>query len=310
MLYKSLFSIILYCLLTLKPALHLAGAEPSKDVVFTQFSVNTIQYTVADGRPLLMDIYQPVGGDTTALRPLVILAHGGSFLSGNRRTEYEERVPAICRQLALRGYVAVSIDYRLSNLVGMATKKSAYKEIMQSVADGRCSVAWFVNDITKRNTYRIDKNKLFFGGNSAGGILAEQLAFLDSDAVCKPVLQKAIRKYLNNVCPLPPHTLRGVISLAGAVLDTNIIHPSPIAVLHIQGDADHVVPYGYKRAISGLAPFKLAGLGADRARYISCRLNFKEYVFKNAGHTPWDKDDDAFNIVFQQLLTFLQKETK
>ena len=279
------------------------GAQRFKDVVFKQVTIDSITYCTAGGKPLLMDIYQPLG-DTALLRPLVILAHGGSFMHGDR---HSDRLPAMCRELAQRGYVAVSIDYRLTNLAAMAARPSAYRAIIRSVADGRASVAWFLREIDNDNTYRIDKNKIFFGGSSAGAILAEQLGFIDSAAECKPVLAKAVRKFLPDSSALPLRAIRGIISLAGAVLDTIIISVGQPALLHIHGDADHIVPYGYKRAVDGLAPFRMAGLAGSRPRYISQHLNFTEYVFKNAGHTTWDQSDADFEIVMQQVIAFLLK---
>ena len=81
-------------------------------------------------------------------------------------------------------------------------------------------------------------------------------------------------------------------------------------MLHIQGDADHIVPYMYKRPIHGIAPFKLAGLGASRPRYISQRLDVSEYVLIKAGHTPWDSDSKTLNLVVEQMIGFLNKEMK
>jgi len=253
-----------------------------------------------------MDVYQPVG-DTASLRPLVILAHGGSFIHGTR---HSERIPVICRELAMRGFVAVSIDYRLTNMLGLASRHSAYSKIIKAVADGRNSIRWFIRDAVKGNTYRIDTRRIFFGGSSAGAILAEQLAFIDSAGGCPPLLRKVVNKYLPDSAALPAHTLRGAISLAGAVLDTGLIHTGQPPILHIQGDADNIVPYGYKRPVNGIAPFLLAGLGASRPRYVSQRLDFSEYVFKNGGHTPWDHDREALKIVLAQMIVFLNREMK
>lgn len=296
---KILVFILTVCQLA---ALAIAGGnENNKNIAFTQITVDSLVYSTPGGKPLLMDIYQPVG-DTAPLRPLVILAHGGSFMHGNR---HSERIPAICRELARRGYVAVSIDYRLTNLAVMAARSSAYRAMIKSVADGRASVAWFLRDIANTNTYRLDKNRIYFGGTSAGAILAEQLAFIDSASECNRALCRAVRRFLPDTGTLPPHTIRGVISLAGAVLDTNIISASQPAMLHIHGDADRIVPYGYKRAVNGWAPFKMAGLAGSKARYTSQHLNCTEYVFKNAGHTPWDQSDADFEIVMQQIIEFL-----
>lgn len=298
---KMLLFVFALCLYL--PKLKAAGTERYKDLVFAQYTVDSLTYTTHSGKPLLMDVYQPMG-DTSALRPLVILAHGGSFMHGNR---HSDRQPAMCRALAQRGYVAVSIDYRLTNLAVMAAKPSAYRAMIKSVADGRASIAWFLRDIANGNTYRVDKERIYFGGSSAGAILAEQLAFIDSAAECKGSLCKAVSRFLPDTGALPPHTIRGVISLAGAVLDTSIISADQPALLHIHGSADRIVPYGYKRAVQGLAPFKMAGLAGSKPRYTSQHLTYTEYVFKNAGHTTWDANDADFEIVMHQIVEFLRK---
>ncbi|HLP20739.1 MAG TPA: hypothetical protein VK174_10575, partial [Chitinophagales bacterium] len=71
-----------------------------------------------------------------------------------------------------------------------------------------------------------------------------------------------------------------------------------------------IVQYGYKRAVKGWAPFKMAGLGGSRQRYTSQKLNYTEYVFPKAGHTPWDRDDAMFEIVMQQVVDFLWREVR
>lgn len=283
-----------------------AGFVRYKDAVFTQLKIDSVQYTVADGHGLLMDIYQPVG-DTVALRPLIILAHGGSFMHGDRKCD---RMPTMCAQLANRGYVVASIDYRLARLSQMASKKGALKEMIKAVADGRSSVAWFLKDISSGNAYRIDKNKIFFGGSSAGAILAEHLGFICNAASCNKGLCKVVTNYLPDSAALPTHTIRGILSLAGAVLDTSLISSGCPSVLHVHADDDHIVQYNFKAPFYGFAPFKLAGLGASKPRYISQHVDYTEYVFHHAGHTPWDGDDKAFAILMQQVFDYLYLKSK
>ena len=277
-----------------------------KDKVFEKNQCDSIAYTIIDGKSLMMDIYQSTG-DTARQRPLVILAHGGSFMHGNRKRD--SQVP-LCTELAKRGYVAVSIEYRLTNLIGMATKKNAYKNILKAVADGRASIQWFLNNAGHGNTYRIDTNNIFFGGASAGAILAEQLVFLDSPTRGNRTLRKAIQRYLPDSTMHTAHAVRGIISLAGAVFDTSIIKVGGPAILHIQGDADHVVQYGYKHALYGFAPLKMAGLGACRSIYAAKKLSFSEYTFKGKGHTTWDTNAADLEIVKAHVVEFLLKEVR
>jgi para-nitrobenzyl esterase len=302
---KFLFTVIMYVLVY---NVALAGADTRRyrDVVFSQVKIDSVVYSTQNGKPLYMDVYQPVG-DTAGLRPLIVLAHGGSFMHGNRRSDC---IPALCRELASRGFVVASIDYRLTNLPGMSTKRHAYAAIIKSVADGRNSVRWFINDAAHGNTYGINPGRIFFGGSSAGGILAEQLAYMEGFAKCGRPLCNVAAKYLADTAALPPHAISGCISLAGALLDTNLIGPGAPPLLHIQGDADHVVPFGWARPAHGLAPFKLAGLAASRPRYLSQHIDFSEYVFTNIGHTPWDYDSKAFKIVVEQIIAFTNREMK
>lgn len=300
---RLLIALVVLCIATQLRATP-TGVLRYTDEIFTGVAIDSVVYSSPEGKALWMDIYQPLG-DTAMLRPLVILAHGGSFMHGNR---YSERMPALCRSLAQRGYVTVSIEYRLTTLLGMASKPSAYKNILKSVADGRAAVNWFLNNEAHGNTYRIDKSRVFVGGSSAGAILAEQLGFMDSTTESTGALYKAACRYLPDSTALPPHTIKGILSLAGAVLDTNLISRTEPALLHIHGDADHIVQYGYRRAVKGWAPFKMAGLGGSRQRYISQQLQYTEHVIKNGGHTPWDEDDAAYHTLLQQVVDFLSKQ--
>jgi carboxylesterase type B len=68
-----------------------------------------------------MDIYQPAG-DVSAPRALVVMAHGGSFITGSKTGP---DVVGFCQDLAKMGYVVASINYRLgfgiANLQAEAT---------------------------------------------------------------------------------------------------------------------------------------------------------------------------------------------
>src|SRR5215218_7259013 len=91
------------------------GVLRYRDEVFTDMVVtHNVQYGRApgvNGQPedLLLDLYQP-RGDTTAKRPVIIWAHGGGFGFGDKA---EGLPPIIVPKFVKRGYVAVSINYRL-----------------------------------------------------------------------------------------------------------------------------------------------------------------------------------------------------
>lgn len=60
---------------------------------------------------LLLDAYFPPASDARSKRPAAVLVHGGSFQFGDRTSDGE---PAFAKLLVERGFVVVSIDYRLT----------------------------------------------------------------------------------------------------------------------------------------------------------------------------------------------------
>ncbi len=97
---------------------------PSGRYIVKSFAVDTIKdilygsNTATSGTGttnLYMDIYQP-SGDVLPERPLVIFAHGGTFIAGDRKTT---DMIKICAGLAQRGYVCASIEYRLESATSL-----------------------------------------------------------------------------------------------------------------------------------------------------------------------------------------------
>ena len=58
---------------------------------------------------LFMNIYKPI--NDLSDRPLILFMFGGSYVSGSKESP---DIVAMCMKYASRGYVAVAIDYRLS----------------------------------------------------------------------------------------------------------------------------------------------------------------------------------------------------
>ncbi|MFN3876396.1 MAG: alpha/beta hydrolase, partial [Flavobacteriales bacterium] len=81
---------------------------------------------------LRMDVYQPVGDDLP-LRPVVVCAFGGSFVTGSRAD-----VAPICNDLAKRGFVAVANDYRVGFFIPNET--TTMRAVMRGAHDMRACV--------------------------------------------------------------------------------------------------------------------------------------------------------------------------
>jgi len=120
-----------------------------------------IEYGRVDGRPLLLDIYNPLEPIVSPM-PAVIWIHGGGWRGGGK-------FPSRVDSLAKYGFFCVSIDYRLS---GEAQFPAA-------VEDAKCAVRWLRAHAAE---YNIDPDRIGVWGGSAGGHLSLMVACADEDA--------------------------------------------------------------------------------------------------------------------------------
>ena len=101
--------------------------------IFSSVNVTTLNYSdVYNDIRHEMDIYTP-NEDTVINRPVVIYIHGGGFTMGNKNS-----VDCVdfCESFAKKGYVAVSMNYRLSDYsTWMSSNKEQYESIMRAVFD-------------------------------------------------------------------------------------------------------------------------------------------------------------------------------
>lgn len=199
---------------------------------------------------LELDVYQS-GEVCTARRPFVMLIHGGGFTSGSR---FFAPFPTLGTALAQRGYVGVSIDYRLEGAthpIPSAEFAAVRDRLAQAlIGDGQlppnpwadAATAAFedtVNAIrwvqTNADDLCVDPNRFALWGSSAGAYIATYVAYaLDEDAIniAKP-----------NV----------VIDYWGRLMLDNAIASSDPPLLILHGDADSVVPYSYAQELQAQA---------------------------------------------------------
>ena len=134
-------------------AAHTVSAqEPVPDsVVFEK----DIEYTNPDEQHLQLNMARPKTGNGPF--PAVVCIHGGGFRAGTR-----DGYNALCAQLAERGYVAVTVSYRLAPKY----------QFPAAVHDVKAAVRWLRANAEK---YGIDPDRIGTTGGSAGGHLAQFL---------------------------------------------------------------------------------------------------------------------------------------
>jgi dienelactone hydrolase len=111
---------------------------------------------------LKLDLFLPPAGGPTS-RPTVVLIHGGSFSTGNKSS-----MAGTARSYAQRGYVAVSLGYRLDPNAAQ-TQERYLSAALDAIDDGMEAARWLR---ANASTYRIDPTRIAFIGSSAGGGVA------------------------------------------------------------------------------------------------------------------------------------------
>jgi acetyl esterase/lipase len=125
-----------------------------------------VTYAEAAGAALKLDLAWPATGRGPF--PAIVFLHGGGFHSGSRNHWYSETI-----QAALRGYVGVSIDYRLTSVLEGGKPKYTFPA---QVHDAKCAVRWLRANAAK---YSIDADRIGVVGFSAGGNLALMLGLTE-----------------------------------------------------------------------------------------------------------------------------------
>lgn len=276
------------------------------DEIFNEVSVSTVTYS--DVYNLQVDVYQAVG-DTEPNRPLIILAHGGSFIAGTRTNP---SMVSLGNTFAKRGYVVASISYRLMSTFDLFVADAAINGVAEALSDGRAAVRYFRKSVDEGNPYNIDPNQIYFGGNSAGGVMAIHAAFMHENDITDEALLEA----LNNNGGIEGNSgnegysshVRGAISLAGGIADVDFITPDDEGLLLISchGDNDATVPFQCGQPLSNPVLPQLCGGGAMYNHTQS--INFESHyhlTFEGAGHVPWEfggtSEDAMLDFVSQNL---------
>jgi acetyl esterase/lipase len=116
-----------------------------------------LRYAEGAGRFHLLDVYAPLEKPERAA--VVLQIHGGGWFTGHKR---QQALPMLL-QLAARGFVCVSINYRLS-------PRATWPE---HLIDCKLALAWIRKNVAE---YGGDPDYVLVTGGSAGGHLAAMVA--------------------------------------------------------------------------------------------------------------------------------------
>ncbi|MFN6342421.1 MAG: T9SS type A sorting domain-containing protein [Bacteroidota bacterium] len=284
------------------------------DEVFSSVSVDSnVSYgfnfnVYSIGQELNMDIYTP-DGDSLAARPLVILAHGGSFIGGDRKLP---DIVSIATALAKRGYVTASIQYRLgvNVLSGNPLIIEFTNAVWRAVQDGRAAVRYFRKDAATANAYKIDTSNIYFGGISAGGVLGLHLAYFDRPSELSGItVDTSLLGGFDGNSGNPGYSWRvkGVVNLCGAIGNVNWLYDNnKVAICNVHGDQDQTVPYGSNDFY--YAGLKVAYLQGSYSVDSAARLNgmySQLKTFAGQDHVPFSSNAQYMDTTIKYSAEFL-----
>ncbi len=236
---------------------------------------------------LKLDFYEPTG-DTEIKRPLVIFAHGGSFIGGSK-TDID--VLELCTRFAKKGFACASIDYR----VGFFPFDSvnSVKAVVRAVQDMKGALRFFyMNTSTNPSLYKIDTTNIFIGGTSAGAITALHTAYLDKECEMNSHLSSATYNSMGGIDGTSGNAgyssaVKGVINLCGALAVYKWLDAGSVPFVSLHGTTDAVVGYNRQIVNPGVPLIYLDGsrMLFEQAAVVSVPNSF--YTFKGAGHVPF-----------------------
>lgn len=276
-----------------------------KDAQFSVSNENDIVYAkgkIAGGEmDLLLDLYKPEGANVPKLKPAVILVHGGGFRNGDRRSPI---VAGLAKDMAARGYVSVSINYRLLKNKPVEEgpfKESAKPEVEEALAkhvregkgddprmteftademasgrsaaavDSKKALDWVLANASR---YGIDPNRIAIGGASAGGIATLNLVYGSKEALAP----------------------RLVIDMWGR------LDPPYLARMEAK-DASFLIIHGTKDDLVDIQSAKDLVVRADQVG-----LNYRFLPIEGAGHgVPLSKEVNG-KTLYQHIADFAYEE--
>src|SRR5262245_3295816 len=225
---------------------------------------------------LALDMYRPTG-DTVATRPAIVWVHGGSFAGGSRTSP--ELIDE-ANYFASKGYVNVSIDYRLDP-VG-CTNPSAnltrcITAIQQAQQDAQTAVRFLREQAA---TYGIDTDRIAIGGTSAGAITALNVGYSPENP--GPGDHQGFSS-----------AVRAAQSLSGAQIASSPANAGDAPALLFHGTNDSLVAYSW--ATSTVDAATQAGLVAilvtyDGAGHVPYSANRTDILTKTRNFFWWELD--------------------
>ncbi len=223
---------------------------------------------------MYLDIHEPQN-DTVKKRALIIYVHGGGFTGGSKAGD---KSSDICYYFAKKGYVALSIDYRLG-IENPLTEKTRYEAIYRAVQDLKAAVRYARANAAP---LKIDESQIFIGGYSAGAITGVHAAYWDESEI-PSIIDKLKWGSLEGSGGNANFSsdVHAVFSIAGSIENLNWIEPGEPPIVAVHSKIDNTVPYNSGTdALNGMV---YGGFGIVQ-KAMSINISVSLYSFEQVRH--------------------------
>lgn len=286
-----------------------------RDMIFADYeSTENVEYGsnfLFNGDPdvLLMDVYEPEN-DTETARPLIIFAHGGFFVGGDKDGA---EVKPVCIDMAKMGYVTASINYRLGFPIQLELEQPMTEAVLRGVHDMKAAVRWFRKDVAENgNTFSINPDEIYIAGVSAGGFIVLQHAYIDDLSELPGVIDFAnpgLGGGLEGESGNAGYSsdIKAVISVAGAMSDSTHIESGNVPACLFHGTTDTVVPFDSDiLVIAGVFPVtEVDGSNSVDQKLTELGITHCFEIYEGQGHVPSDGNDAYYDTTLSIISNFV-----
>ena len=154
-----------------------------QDLIYAQGLTHDGNNPSTSAKPLLLDVYRP--DNNSENRPVYMFVHGGAFTGGSKT---QAAIVDQANYFASRGWVFVSIDYRLTGDLGsiftgivpqewldaaeLTTQARQLMAMYMAQRDSKAALRWIM---ANADNYNINTDFITVGGGSAGATTAVTL---------------------------------------------------------------------------------------------------------------------------------------
>ena len=154
------------------------GVQETEDIVYGTGSTGN---PASGSIELLLDIFEPTGTNLPEKRPALVMVHGGGLTGGTKDHGY---LTSLAENFTRRGYVVVSINYRLTgDDPTLEPGPTAGDTLLNRTQNAACqdtakAIRWLRENAA---SYKIDPTRIGVAGSSAGAITSLFTASLEPE---------------------------------------------------------------------------------------------------------------------------------